>query len=418
MFDVLVIGTGPAGLAITAACAELGLDTACLSPDANSPKAWSNTYGIWHDELPAHLHNTLHHTWTEVYARGKSQQPRSNQHLGMAGARNLNRAYSLFDNSKLQTHLLEICAKGNVTWLVGTAEHIHHNLDTPSTTVVANAGAEHDSRLVIDASGHTSKFVTRPCANLAYQLAYGFVGTFSAPPITPSSMMLMDFDDSYLRADERQQATFLYAMDLGDGRFFVEETALAARPKLPFEVFKDRLERRLAARGCDVLEVHEPEHCIFPMNPALPHIPQPVVGYGAAASMVQPASGYMVGLALRHAPRLAQAIVNGLEQDTKDHSANLASYAWRQLWPTQARYQQQLYRFGLEAILSMDSPQTQAFFEAFFACPTPLWQGFLSAQLTSPALLRTMLEVFGRAPNNVRGKLLAAAWQHPAMLLP
>jgi lycopene beta-cyclase len=332
----------------------------------------------------------------------------------MAGARNLNRAYSLFDNSKLQTHLLEVCAKGNVTWLVGTAEHIHHDPAVPSTTVCTNTGAKQHSRLVIDASGHSSKFVTRPAADLAYQLAYGFTGTFSTPPIAPGSMMLMDFDDSHLTADERQQATFLYAMDLGDGRFFVEETALAVRPKLPFEVFKDRLERRLEARGCDVLEVCELEHCLFPMNPALPHMPQPTVGYGAAASMVHPASGYSVGLALRHAPKLAQAISDGLNQGLPD----VTSYAWQHLWSAHARYQQQLYRFGLEAILSMDSPQTQVFFEAFFACSTPSWQGYLSARLTTVGLLKTMLEVFVRTPMSVRGKLLAAAWQHPHMLLP
>ncbi|MEM6430204.1 MAG: lycopene cyclase family protein [Deinococcota bacterium] len=435
MFDVLVIGTGPAGLAITAACAQLGLNTACLSPDAASPRAWPNTYGVWQDELAEHLRSTLSHTWTQVYARGKACQSNlrsPNEHIGIAGARNLNRAYSLFDNIKLQTHLLDVCAGGSVSWLVGRAEHIHHNPATRTTTVHATVPihtttpmhtitrghttktTQHHSRLVIDASGHTSKFVTRPPAKLAYQLAYGVVATFSTPPIAPSTMMLMDFDDSHLPADERQQASFLYAMDLGDGRFFVEETALAARPKLPFEVFKTRLERRLAARGCDILETYELEQCVFPMNPALPHISQPVVGYGAAASMVHPASGYMVGLALRHAPEFAQALANGLEQGLTD----IASHAWQHLWPAHARYQQQLYRFGLEAILKMDSPQTQAFFEAFFACPAQLWQGYLSAQLSTAQVLRIMLEVFGRAPNHVRGKLLAAAWQQPDMLIP
>lgn len=49
--------------------------------------------------------------------------------------------------------------------------------------------------------------------------------------------------------------TFLYAMPLGGNRVFLEETALVAKPALPFAVLKRRLERRLEAMGVKVTKV-------------------------------------------------------------------------------------------------------------------------------------------------------------------
>lgn len=432
-FDVLVIGAGPAGLAIAAACADQGLDVACLSPAGVQP--WHNTYGLWYDELPADLLPTIGHSWQKVYMRNQRVDPvatnadasdtQDDIHddvLGMVGAHLLGRHYAFFDNEALQKHLLEHCH--NITWLTGLASHVEHS-DTHTTVFcrppdgVSTQPTNYCARLVIAASGHRSPLVHRPNHDddLAFQVAYGVVGRFSRPPIAPDSMMLMDFDDGYLHPEERQQPTFLYAVDMGDGTFFVEETALAVRPKLPFDFFKDRLERRLAARGCILLEQISEERCLFPMNPLVPPA-QNILAYGAAASMVHPASGYMVGLALRYAPALAATIATSLQTANVVAEEGSALTAWQHLWPPDARYRQQLYRFGLEALLTMDSPQTQAFFKAFFAIPESDWQGYLSNRLTTTGILRAMTQVFVRAPWRVRGKLMAAAWQHPRMLLP
>ncbi len=439
-FDVLVIGAGPAGLAIAAACADQGLDVACLSPAGVQP--WHNTYGIWYDELPADLLPTIGHSWQKVYVRNQRIDPvvtdvvaaantRDSQDnlqgdihddiQGMVGAQLLGRHYAFFDNEALQKHLLEHCC--HITWLTGLATDVEHG-DTFSTVFcqlsddLNTQPTNYRARLVIAANGHRSPLVHRPNADdrLAFQIAYGVVGRFSRPPIAPDSMMLMDFDDGYLQSEERQQPTFLYAVDMGDGRYFVEETALAVRPKLPFDFFKDRLERRLAARGCTLLEQTDEEHCLFPMNPLVPPA-QNTLAYGAAASMVHPASGYMVGLALRHAPELAATIATSLQTANAAGSGSSAA-AWQHLWPPDARYRQQLYRFGLEALLSMGSTQTQAFFNAFFATADHDWQGYLSNRLTTAGILRAMTQVFVRAPWRVRGKLMGAALRHPGMLLP
>ena len=51
----------------------------------------------------------------------------------------------------------------------------------------------------------------------------------------------MDYRCDHLSEEQRSEPpTFLYAMDLGDGVFFVEETSLALAPGVPYDVLKQR----------------------------------------------------------------------------------------------------------------------------------------------------------------------------------
>ncbi|MFN5221085.1 MAG: lycopene cyclase family protein, partial [Cyanobacteriota bacterium] len=64
--EVLVIGAGPAALAIIAALAEEGVAVQALA--AADPEApWVNTYGIWADEVEAlGLASLLEHRWSRT----------------------------------------------------------------------------------------------------------------------------------------------------------------------------------------------------------------------------------------------------------------------------------------------------------------------------------------------------------------
>lgn len=393
-FDALVIGSGPAGTIIAAALAERGVKVGGLTA---SPlrQVWQNTYGIWRYELEAlGLTELLGHCWencVSYFGKGEVHH---------------DRAYGLFDKVKLQNYLLAKCEAGGVEWLEGKAANIEY--DSACAIVTTATGETIRARVVIDASGHNSMFIQRPNQGaVAFQTAYGIVGHFSAPPVEPQQFVHQDFRSEHLSAAERanEPPTFLYAMDFGNDVYFVEETSLAMAPPVSFELLERRLHQRLAARGVKVTEVHEVERCIFPMTLPLPDLHQPVVGFGGAASMVHPATGYMVGALLRRAPGLAQAIATALKNEGAEPQA-IARAAWQELWNRDRLRKYYLYRFGLEKLMRFDEVLIKQHLDTFFSLPQSQWSGFLADTLSTPELLAAMVRLFAIAPNSLRWNLM------------
>lgn len=403
--DGLVLGGGPAALCIAAAMAEQGLQIALLAPhDPRDP--WPNTYGIWGEEVDAlGLAHLLEHRWSQTVSYFGPGAP--DPGAAANSPTRHNRDYGLFNRQALQQHWLSACEQGGVAFLKGTAarfELVEGGLLSELTTA---EGITHRARVVVDATGHHPVLVERPDEGpVAGQAAYGIVGRFSAPPVEPGQFVLMDYRCDHLSDGERlQPPTFLYAMDLGDGVFFVEETSLALSPPVSYEVLKQRLYQRLAHRNVDVLEVQHEEFCLFPMNLPLPDLKQPVLAFGGAASMVHPASGYMVGSLLRRAPDVAAAVAVAIA-NTSLGSAQLARVGWQALWPKALRRKHALYQFGLEKLMRFPESQLRAFFATFFSLPNNLWYGFLANTLSVPQLLGAMLQLFLRAPWAVRWGLM------------
>ena len=402
--DVLVIGAGPAALAIASELVSRGLEVHGLS--AQDPaEPWQNTYGIWGREVDLlGLGGLLGHRWSDSLSYFNDLP----LHHGLD--------YGLFDRTKLQSHWLAICAAGEMVWHQGQAIALDHGEQV--STLGTACGQQLQARLVVDASGHQPVFVQRPDQGpVAGQAAYGVVGRFSAPPVQSGQFVLMDYRSDHLGEGEDQAGapTFLYAMDLGDGLFFAEETSLALAPPVPFEVLKDRLHRRLAHGGIQVEQVEHEEFCLFPMNLPLPDLSQQVVGFGGAASMVHPASGYMVGSLLRRAPALADAIAQGLA-DPALTSPAVAAKAWQALWPLELRRKHALYCFGLEKLMRYPSAQLRQFFATFFALPQEQWYGFLTNTLSLPELVVAMLRLFATAPWGVRWGLMQQQGRELALL--
>jgi lycopene cyclase-like protein len=404
-WDALVLGAGPAALCMAAALAEQGLRVALLAPhDPRDP--WPNTYGIWGEEVDAlGLGHLLEHRWSRCVSyfgagAADADHPANRPTLHR-------RDYGLFNRQALQTHWLGILERRGVELLQGTAQELRLLEPQGASALQTREGSIHQARLVVDATGHQPLLVQRPDEGpVAGQAAYGIVGRFSAPPVQPGQFVLMDYRCDHLSPEQRQQApTFLYAMDLGDGLFFVEETSLALAPPVPYDDLRQRLEQRLAHHGIQVLAVEHEEFCLFPMNLPLPDLQQPVLGFGGAASMVHPASGYMVGALLRRAPAVAEAVAAALA-DPQASSAAVAACGWRALWPRDLRRKHALYQFGLEKLMRFHEAQLRAFFATFFALPDPLWIGFLANTLTLPQLLMAMLQLFVRAPWSVRWGLM------------
>jgi lycopene beta-cyclase/lycopene epsilon-cyclase len=403
--DVLVLGGGPAALCIAAALSEEGLRVDLLS--AQDPRTpWPNTYGIWCQEVErlglAHL---LSHRWEH-----------SVSHFGAGGndggLREHGLAYGLLDRGRLQQHWLTALESAGQRCLIGKALGVEQQ--NGRLRVHCSADRQLGARLVVDATGHQPALISqRPAAAVAGQAAYGIVGTFQRPPIEPGTFVFMDFRCDHLSAEQRQQPpTFLYAMDLGAGRFFVEETSLALAPPVPYARLRQRLLQRLAHRGAEPIAIEHEEFCLFPMNPPLPSLPQAVAGFGGAAGMVHPASGYMVGSLLRRAPTMARAIASGINAGTLD-SAALTRLAWQALWPAEERLKREFYRFGLSKLMGFDEARLRHHFAAFFALPEPLWFGFLTNTLGLSDLGSAMVRLFALAPWDVRAGLLLPAREAP-----
>ncbi|MEY3463311.1 MAG: hypothetical protein RLZZ468_1089 [Cyanobacteriota bacterium] len=404
--DVLVLGGGPAALAIAAALADERVAVGVLSA-ADWSQPWANVYGIWGQEVDAlGLGHLLEHRWSHTVSYFGQGSP-DPDHAANAPTPH-GRDYGLFNREALKQHWLERCRAGDVQLLQGQAERFRLDAADGCSVLATADGRELRARLLVDATGHQPLLVRRPDEGpVAGQAAYGIVGRFSAPPVEPGQFVLMDYRSDHLNAVERSgPPTFLYAMDLGGGSFFVEETSLALAPAVPFDTLRRRLHQRLAHRGVAVDQVEHEEFCLFPMNLPLPDLHQPVLGFGGAASMVHPASGYLVGALLRRAPAVAQAVAQLLHRDPQASSAQLARTGWQALWPLELRRKHALYQFGLEKLMRFSEPQLRAHFATFFALPDAQWYGFLANTASVPELLAAMVRLFATAPWSVKAGLM------------
>ena len=399
--DVLVLGGGPAALCIASELNQQGVMVGGVTPESvDAP--WPNTYGIWADELKAvGLEPLLEHRWSDTVsyfgAGGTTAQDQVKAH-GID--------YGLFDRAALQRHWLER-AKG-VVWHQDTADRVE--LNGATTSVCCASGTTLQARVVIDASGSRTPHIRRPDQGpVAGQAAYGVVGRFTQAPIETGRFVLMDYRCDHLsEAQRREPPTFLYAMDLGDGVFFVEETSLALAPGVPYDVLKQRLQQRLDQRGVEITEVIHEEFCLFPMNLPLPDRRQPVLAFGGAASMVHPASGYMVGSLLRRGPGLAQALAAALNNQNLG-SAALAQRGWQALWPVELVLRHQLHQFGLGRLMGFNEALLRTHFATFFSLPQEEWFGFLTNTLPLPRLMAVMLRLFALSSWELRRGLVLGA---------
>ena len=394
ILDILILGSGPAALCIASELAKQNLNIKGISKKSPHEK-WENTYGIWASELEElGLDSLLSHRWSKTlsyFGDGLNKKGnRPTQHFY---------DYGLINQEAFQNELLKSC-KG-IQWLNETAKLIKS--ENKITEVICFSGLSLKARLVIDASGHNSKFIKRPLLEeVAQQAAYGIVGKFSSPPVKKDQFVLMDFRSDHLNDEELlSPPSFLYAMDLGSDTYFVEETSLASYPALSQDNLKKRLLSRLKNKGIKVEQIIHEENCLFPMNLPLPYKNQSVLGFGGAASMVHPASGYMIGSLLRRAPFLAKKLAKFLKEPHYS-SIDLASRGWSILWPYELTQRHKLYQYGLRRLMSFDESRLRSFFSNFFRLSTKEWVGFLTNTLPLPKLIYVMSKMFINSPLKVK----------------
>ncbi len=433
--DAIVVGCGPAGLALAAELGKRGVSVALVGHDV----PFVNTYGVWEDEfLELNLTHTLDKVWRSsscYFKEGKETK--------------VSRAYGRVNKKLLRDELLGRCKKHGVRYYNGTVVGVEVGAVDSSegggyakTMVTLRDGAAFAAKMVTLASGGAAgRFLKYEddAPSTAAQTAYGIeadvTGYVENGKFDKDAMLFMDFrrhhtglypgtaskqvDGEHPNGGEGQWETgneapsFLYAMPESDGkRVFLEETCLVAKPALPFSVLKRRLYRRCEALGITIDKVHEEEWSYIPTGGPLPARTQGITAFGSAANLVHPATGYSIVRSLRAAPGMADAIVKGIKEQPNAVAA--AEVAWEALWSMEDRRQASFHVFGMELLCQLDVKETTDFFSTFFALPKKQWEGFLASKLSSVDLLGFALYTFAIAPLNIKVALVNHLATHPA----
>ncbi|CAI9759066.1 unnamed protein product [Fraxinus pennsylvanica] len=404
ILDLVVIGCGPAGLALAAESAKLGLNVGLIGPDL----PFTNNYGVWEDEFKdLGLERCIEHVWRDTIVYLDDDDPIF-----------IGRAYGRVSRHLLHEELLKRCVESGVSYLSTKVENIveasggHRLVECEGDIVIP-------CRLATVASGAASgKLLQYEVGGprVSVQTAYGVEVEVENNPYDLNLMVFMDYRDCIKREVqglEAQYPTFLYAMPMSPTRVFFEETCLASKDAMPFELLRDKLMTRLETMGVRIIKTYEEEWSYIPVGGSLPSTEQKNLAFGAAASMVHPATGYSVVRSLSEAPKYASAIANILKQHhdknmliTAGITENISIQAWNTLWPQERKRQRAFFLFGLALILQLDTEGIRTFFHTFFRLPTWMSQGFLGSTLSSADLVLFAFYMFVIAPNDLRKSLI------------
>eukprot|EP01018_Ginkgo_biloba_P041262 Gb_00055 [translate_table: standard] len=398
--DLVVVGGGPAGLAVAQQVSEAGLSVCCIDPSPQS--IWPNNYGVWVDEFEAmDLLDCLDTTWSGavVYVDEKTKKF-------------LDRPYGRVNRRQLKSKMLKKCISNGVQFHQAKVVKVIH--EGSKSYLLCNDGITLEASVVLDATGFSRCLVQydKPY-NPGYQVAYGILAEVDGHPFDVDKMVFMDWRDSHLsneeilRRNNEKIPTFLYAMPFSPNRIFLEETSLVARPGVAIEEIQKRMVARLKHLDIKVKSIEEDEICVIPMGGPLPVIPQRVVGIGGTAGMVHPSTGYMVARTLAAAPIVASSIVKCLSSGKTSTGDGLSAEVWKDLWPMDRRRQREFFCFGMDILLKLDLKGTRRFFDAFFDLKPYHWHGFLSSRLFLPDLLVFGLSLFAHASNTSRLEIMA-----------
>ncbi|KAK1310522.1 hypothetical protein QJS10_CPA08g01778 [Acorus calamus] len=398
--DLVVVGGGPAGLAVAQRVSEAGLSVCSIDP---SPRLiWPNNYGVWVDEFESMgLLDCLDTTWSGAVV-----------YVDETTEKRLDRPYARVNRKQLKSKMMQKCVSNGVQFHQARVVKVIH--EDSKSILICNDGMTLEATVVLDATGFSRCLVQydEPY-NPGYQVAYGILAEVEEHPFELDKMVFMDWRDSHLKGKrelkERNDKlpTFLYAMPFDSKRIFLEETSLVARPGLAMEDIQERMVARLKHLGIKVTSIEEDERCVIPMGGPLPVLPQRVVGIGGTAGMVHPSTGYMVARTLAAAPIVADSIVRYLGSEKRLIGDEFSAEVWKELWPIERRRQREFFCFGMDILLKLDLEGTRRFFDAFFDLEPRYWHGFLSSRLFLPELLFFGLSLFSHASNTSRLEIMA-----------
>ncbi len=386
--DLVIAGSGPAGILLALACAERGVQVSCISPSAEDK--WERCFGMWSDELPDDLRSCIEASWIAPLVRTWS-----------GGERILDKRYLKIDTVELQQTIMARCLAAGVEFVSAKVSTVDHR---ENDSVVEIEGLEPVScRFFVDATGGKRNLVgsnaERP---IAFQTAYGEHLEVERHPFTIGEMVFMDLR-SLGPTSSGASPSFLYAMPLSKTEIFVEETSLISEPEMSLRELQNRLHERLKQWDIIPIKRLEIERCRIPMTFPMPDRKQRTLAFGAAASMVHPATGYLLARTMKKAPGVAEIIAGEISSDSLTRSCKKI---WREIWPVDDVRKWELYTFGANFLAKLDDDQLERFFNTFFDLPTDDWYRFMTGEISAASLAAMMSRVFLATDSNLRWALI------------
>lgn len=406
---VVIAGAGPSAFLLASALVDHDVPVVVVAPTPDA--LWPENHASWHDELKAtELGEALHPVWNNVVmidAEGEAQSLRA--------------SYGLVDKRRTQARLVAK-VRDHATLIAAKVTSILPTHD--GTEVQLGNAPPLSASLVVDATGAAGLSVASENANAErsdgptlFQTALG--GTFvvgaprNAADGVGEAMVLMDWRPAPGADTDDLEPSFLYVMPQSGGEVFFEETILIG-PRRDPEALRARLLARLQTRFDDVQwctnEAGDPriEHCVIPMNAPLQR-PTTHAVFGAAAGAIHPATGYSVGWSARHAPKVAAAIRDGLQQRLAPDA--LANKVDQVLWTADALRKRHLLLAGAEVLKDLTPQDVSHFFAAFFAQDPSKWMAFMTRDQEAAAVLGAMWGTFAHAPLGLKLKMMRlGAW--------
>ena len=310
-----------------------GLRTLLLDPAPDAP--WRHTYGSWAAELPPELPPAV----VAARARGRAIA-RTEHRLGWD--------YAVLDVPALRAHLDAGLAAAGVTVRAGRVV----GPAGPGAVALAGgrraAGPPGGGRRRCRDSRSASSF-RRASAVPAEQAAYGVIVRRPRwPPrwSQPGTALFMDWRPRPRRAgpaDVPLRGPARRGRGAAGG-----DLAGPAGPACPMPVLRRRLLARLARHGVTPPAEAPDERVLFPLDTPR-HRARGVLGFGAAAPLVHPASGFSLATALSLAPAVAHALATRLPHGVPRRAGRGRPV----VWPAAARAVHRFRRIGLEALLRM-----------------------------------------------------------------
>lgn len=372
MFDVAIVGLGPAGRALASRCAAAGLSVLAVDPRPEAP--WHQTLSLWADQVPPWLRQEA--CGTDVLAH-RVHGPA----LYSPDRAVLPREYAVLDTGGLRAALP-----------LGAGITVERTAVDDAGVIALTARAHR----VVDcrgAGGHRNRG--------PLQTAYGIVvdADAAAPALGGESALFMDWRTDH--DDDEAGPGFLYAIPLGPDRVLLEETCLAGMPAPTPADLASRLRSRLRRRGVPQTAIDEPfavERVRIPLMPRPWSSDHPrVEAFGTAGGHGHAATGYSVAAMFEAVPAAVVALGSG-----------------RPLPGPRAPLSTALHTVGLRALLRADHGTMRELFSAFGRLEAQQQHWFMDAASPSYQVGAAMWNMWAGMPVRHKAGMIAAVLKKDA----